>query len=559
MMMAIGSQRWELAGHLRDTSFARSTLSGDLASTGWVTSCEQIRPSSRKPLRQPQSGAPLMRVTQCLLAAAAASSLFACDRNTDSPSSPSSGAPDLAAGFVTTQDPQAFGLSGSTVKPIITVGDPIPGQEANPDLEQRVWAPIPDGLGAFRNGSELVLFANHEIASTGVNGRFTFARVSRLVLDRATVSVKSGSYALTGKAPGPLLQRLCSATFNGPAEGFSPGWFFTGEESTTGGAEGIQTAVRADGSEVRKLPGLGRMAHENYISVPGFRGKAVMIGTDDTSPSGGLLHSELYMYLANSAAGVLSGSGTLYVFHSSSTPNSGSLQPGVSITGNFAPIEGAATLTAAELEARVTAPPISAFKFVRLEDVDYARGEQGQVEQDGDFQGSGRKPAIYFVDTGNAAAVCGGAPCDLAGSIYRMEFDPANPTENAQLVLLARSPGAGTELAPHWASPDNIALSENSLMLQEDPAYAGFARAPRIWNFKVRGNGTLGAPKAVVVLDDPACVDPNCWESSGIINTSEWLGKGTWLFDIQAHTKPVPSQGLLAENGQLLYLRTPGS
>jgi hypothetical protein len=501
-----------------------------------------------------------MRVTQCLLTAAAAATLLACDQNSNAPSSPA-GNPtaDFSTGFVTSQPAQAFGLSGSTVKPIITVGDPIPGQEANPDPEQRVWAPIPDGLGAFRDRGGLVLFANHELPSGGVGGKFTFARVSRLVLDQATVSVKSGSYAITGKAPGPLLQRLCSATFNGSAEGFSPGWFFTGEESTSGGAEGIQTAVSADGSEVRKLPGLGRFAHENYISVPGFGGKAVMIGTDDTSPSGGLLHSELYMYVADNAAGVLSGSGTLYVFSSSAAANSGSLQAGVPITGHFAPIEGAALLSAAALEARVTAPPISAFKFVRLEDVDYAHGQGGQVNQDGDLQGSGRKPAIYFVDTGNAAAICGGAPCDLAGSIYRMEFDPANPTQNAQLVLLARSPGAGTEVTPHWASPDNVALSDNSLMLQEDPAYSGFARAPRIWNFKVRGNGTLGAPKAVVVLDDPACVDPNCWESSGIINASEWLGQGTWLFDIQAHTKPVPSQGLLGENGQLLYLRTPGS
>jgi hypothetical protein len=56
-----------------------------------------------------------------------------------------------------------------------------------------------------------------------------------------------------------------------------------------------------------------------------------------------------------------------------------------------------------------------------------------------------------------------------------------------------------------------------------------------------------------------------CWESSGIIDASDWLGEGTWLFDIQAHTLPFSYQdgattvNLPNEGGQLLYLRLPGS
>ncbi|HEV7365647.1 MAG TPA: alkaline phosphatase PhoX [Gemmatimonadales bacterium] len=506
-----------------------------------------------------------MRVMQCLLTVAAVSSFLACDQNSNAPSSAASNTTDFSTGFITSQPAQAFGLGGAVVKPIITVGDPIPGQESNPDPEQRVWAPIPDGLGAYQRGKNLVVFANHEIASSGVGGKFKYARVSRLVLDRA-LGVESGSYAITGKATGFLFQRLCSATFIGQDQGFG-GWFFTGEESTGGepgnpnseSGQGTQLAVSADGATTLKLPWLGRIAHENYIAVAGFRGKTVMIGTDDTSPtSTGTLQSELYMYVAASPAGVLNGSGKLYVFTSSAAVNSGALVSGVPITGEFREIPSPATFSPSGLQGKVN--ELGAFKFVRLEDVNSALSDNGEVEQDGDFQGSGGKPAIYFVDTGNAtpSATCGNAPCDLAGSIYRMELNRSDPIHNATLVLLVRSRGAQID----WASPDNIAVSERSLMVQEDPAYAGFTRNPRIYNFRIRHDGSLSAPQAVAELPNtPPCIEPTgtCWESSGIIDASEWLGAGTWLFDVQAHSLAVPSQGLAGENGQLLSLRVRGS
>jgi hypothetical protein len=502
-----------------------------------------------------------MRPMSWLLAAAAASLSFACDRQTDSVS-PAAADPaaSAAVGFVTSQPAQARALlPEARLKPIITVGDPIPGQESNADPEQRVWAPIPDGLGAYQDGSGLVLFANHEITSGGVSGNFPYARVSRLVLDPATLSVTSGSYAITGKAAGFLFQRLCSASFIGSAEGFGDGWFFTGEESTTGGAEGIQLAVKNDGSETRKLPWLGRFQHENYIAVPGFGAKAVLFGTDDNGPAslGSALRSELYLYVADNAAGVLDGTGKLYVFASSAVPNSGYLTAGSPVAGHFVEVPGAASLSAADLETAVSR--LGAFEFVRLEDIDYSRhpGVPGQ------------KPSIYFVDTGNINGQCGGNPCDLFGSIYRLELDPADPTEDASLTLLARSRGVA---AGDWASPDNIAVGEHSLMLNEDPAYAGFNRPERIWNFKFQQGGTLGPAQAVAELENEkftgnVCSDAaaTCWESSGVIDASRWLGEGSWLFDVQAHTLPfsylngqtrvdVPSEG-----GQLLYLRLPGS
>lgn len=507
----------------------------------------------------PSPGDPDMRVLPYFAAVATASALFACDKQTDTLAS-TTDLEAVQAGFVTGKPAQAHALlPQASVKPILTVGDPIPGQESNPDPEQRVWAPIPDGLGAFRDGANLVLFANHEISSSGVDGRFTFARVSRLVLDPATLSVLGGSYPITGKATGFLFQRLCSATFAGAAEGLGDGWFLTGEESFTGGAEGIQLAVKHDGSETRKLPQLGRFAHENYIAVPGVPGKVVLIGTDDNSPAalGSPARSELYMYVADNAGGVLDGTGKLYVFATSEKTNSGQLTTGAPISGRFVEVPGASALTPDQLQTAVDG--LGAFKFVRLEDIDYSR-HPGQPHA---------KPSLYFVDTGNINARCGNEACDLFGSIYRMDLDATDPTANARLVLLARSRGVAEG---DWASPDNIAVSGKSLMLQEDPAYAEFNRAERIWNFKLNNDGGLGSPRAVVELNTQqftgnVCVEAagTCWESSGIIDASEWLGAGTWLFDVQAHTLPFSYQdgqttvNLTKEGGQLLYLRLPGS
>lgn len=499
-----------------------------------------------------------MRVLSCVLATLATVSLTACDRQPDavSPTSPTLAV--KTAGFVTSQPALArVLLPQASLKPIITVGDPIPGQESNADPEQRVWAPIPDGLGAYRDGSSLILFANHEITSSGVDGRFPYARVSRLELDPATLSVTGGSYPITGKADGFLFQRLCSATFAGADEGFGNGWFLTGEESVTGGAEGIQLAVKHDGSETRKLPALGRFAHENYIAVPGVPGKVVLVGTDDNSPAslGSTARSELYLYVATDAAALLAGTGKLYVFKAELT-NSGQLATGQPITGSFVEVASPGSLSADALQTAVDG--LGAFKFVRLEDADYDR-----------HPSSSAGPSIYLVDTGNINARCGADACDLFGSIYRLDLDPADPTQHARLTLLARSRGVD---AGDWASPDNIAVSGQSLMLQEDPAYAGFNRPERIWNFPLGPHGTLGAPKAVVELETQkftgnTCSDAagTCWESSGIIDASKWLGDGTWLFDVQAHTLPFSYQdgqqvvSLTKEGGQLLYLRVPGS
>lgn len=440
------------------------------------------------------------------------------------------------SGPSTSAPAQAYALvPAARVIPIITSGDAI-------GSAGYVYGPVPDGLGGYSDGQNLILYSNHELTSGGIRktdgtSDWKFARVSRLVIDTRTLAVTDATYVVDGSGQ---YQRLCSATWVGAAEGFPSGYFFTGEENAGGAHDGIQLAIGSDGVR-HELPWLGRFAHENEIAIPGFPAKVVLAGFDDTRGA-----SELYLYVANSEADVLSGAGQLYVFASSAAAGSGYLAEGQTITGHFVAIPNSGSLSSSQLQTAVIG--LGAFPFVRLEDGDYDH-RQGR---------SSKNPAIYFVDTGAPTVLCNGAPCDAFGSIYRMEFDPSNPIENARLTLLERSRGADVE----WASPDNIASGKNSLMVQEDPAYPGFARAQRVYNFRTNAAGAfVDRGQAVVETDNASCVEPtgNCWETSGIIDASAWFGAGAWLFDVQAHSLPISSQNLTAEGGQLLLLRLPGS
>jgi hypothetical protein len=433
--------------------------------------------------------------------------------------------------FLTAEPAMAEGLDGAELTPILSVGDSLP-------VSGLAWAPIPDGIGAWAEDGEIALYVNHELSSTGVEladggAAFEFARVSALRLDPATLGVISGSYAVDGTEG---YERLCSASWATGDQGFPGGMYLTGEETVDGEA----LAIDAEGT-ITDLPWFGKWAKENIISVPGFANDVVLIGLDDRVAA-----SELYMYRASSGAEVLTGGGTLYVFASEESENVGDLREGDRIRGTWIEVTDPASLSGAEMQARVE--DLGAYPFVRLED-----GEHDKSPQDGN------SPAIFFADSGEPSHPSPDAPWDSFGSIYRMEFDPADPTGEATLILLARSRGHDVE----WASPDNVATSLGSLMVQEDPSYVGWNREPRIYQFSLAPDGGLRdrSGRAVVRLLDPTCPAGvgGCWESSGIIDTSHLLGPGTWIFDVQAHSRPEPRLGLAGSSGQLLFLNLPGS
>lgn len=472
----------------------------------------------------------LLRTT--VLAATATFGLAACDASHD-PAGTTAVPAAIGAAVRTTQPPQALlmpGIAGEVI-PWLTVGDTLP--------DGSLWAPIPDGIGGYASGNNLVLFVNHEMSSSGVkdvNGvtQFAYARVSKLTIDRRTRSVVDATYVVDGSEQ---YQRLCSATWVGAREGFPSGYFLTGEESLGTLNDGIQLAIASDGT-VHQLPWMGRFSHENATAVP-YPGKVVVIGTDDTNGA-----SELYMYVGDTEADFINGTGKLYVLASDKVAHSGYMTTGEGYAGYWVEVPDPASLSSSQLQATVNG--LGALPFVRLEDSDYDHRP-------------GAAPGLYFVDTGNEGVMCGATACDPYGSIYQLRFDQHSPTGPVRFRLLSRSTGAQAG----WSAPDNIASGGRSLMLQEDPANATFAgqRAPQIWQFNYTGTGALTAGRAVAELDNPTCDDTagTCWESSGIIDASAWYGPGAWLFDVQAHTLPAPGANLVKENGQLLLLRIQGS
>lgn len=417
--------------------------------------------------------------------------------------------------------------------PVITVGE---------RFGPFVWAPLPDGIGAYSLGDRLVLHVNHEIDGQEQLPGFRAAMVSRLELRLPELAVLRLGYPVDGSES---YQRLCSASWAEAEAGFkAPGVFLTGEE----GSDGRALAVDVQGA-VHRLPRLGRFAHENAVPLRGLSGQIGVVGLDDARGK-----SELYLTLAASSDALLAGQGTLHVFASDAAADVAGMSPGQTISGRFLAVpdpvadgSGAGLqdwvarqrTSAADDEARV-------FPFVRLED--------GDVDRRPDAG-----PRLYFADTGTdeatgTSATCGPTgdqPCDAFGSLYRLDVDPITPTEGVRLTLLARSAGHGSG----WASPDNLATDRNSLMVQEDPAYEGFDRPARIYRFPLDGDG-LGAAEAVVeMVEDADGCGPgaDCWESSGILSLEPWLGAGSWIFDVQAHGREdIPG---IAEGGQLILMR----
>lgn len=521
-----------------------------------------------------------MRVSHSTLLAATVA-LIGCSAETTPVSGPSLDRAAPLAGFRTSQPAQARVLvDDARLTPIISSGDIMPGSNLP-------WGPVPDGLGGYVNGSALVLYANHEITAGGVpstNGgpAFQFSRVSRLTIDRASLSVTAGDYVEDGL--GGYI-RFCSATWVDAAEGFPTGYFFAGEENGATSKGSVVVSYDKNGVK-RELPQLGALSHENTVAVPGFAGKVVAFTTDDSRGQ-----SELYMYVADDEARFIGGQGKLYVLKTDARSaadkplHSGNLVEGQSVAAYFVEIQDPADLGATPASRynrlQKKADQLGALPFVRLEDADYDRRfQRGREDGDDGFRGAGgRAPILYFVDTGSetvtgrtaVGADCGGV-CDPAGSLYRLVLNPADPTSGATLTLMKRSRGIDGE----WASPDNIATDDRGIMVMEDPAFTQWdgRRSPGIWHAKFRGNGALSSFREVVEATQttlvPAavpgaegrCIDSanTCWETSGIISTAESFGRGTWLFVVQAHTLPFKTQNAsghayASEGGQLLLLR----
>jgi hypothetical protein len=210
------------------------------------------------------------------------------------------------------------------------------------------------------------------------------------------------------------------------------------------------------------------------------------------------------------------------------------------IRGKWVEIPNAEQLNDVQLEAAADAA--GAFGFVRVED--------------GAFSKTDRKD-FYFVTTGS------GAPgSNVLGRLYHLQLNPGNPTQPATLTVIYNADqviAAGGDTA---ISPDNLDVSEEYVMIQEDgttqsrAVMAAKGRDGSVWRLEINDNF---AAARVAELDPPGrdgiAVGPGVWETSGIIDMTDIFGPDTWLQVVQAHgptTAPAPNT---VEDGQLVLMR----
>jgi hypothetical protein len=423
-------------------------------------------------------------------------------------------------GFKTAKPPYLVPMaSGAAVDPIISAGDIVGGYQ---------MTGIPDGLGAFKDGSDtLQVMMNHELGRSfpavppGVD-----ARISKLTLNRKTHGVLGAQYLFTGQE---FFERFCSATLE-TIQG-TP-YYLTGEEAIPVGHDGSSIVMNAETGDWTETPQFGHFEHENVVPVTGFQ-KFMLVSTEDNFRVG--VPSYLFAYIADSWEDAVSGDpahGSLYVWRALDPADTAfGMAKGDTVPGEFVPISQAENTDDVALKAAATAR--GAFRFARLEDSAVA------------FQRSGR---LFFSDTGKAGEAT------VNGRVYRLDIDPSDPTKASVTLALDST-------VDDMANPDNLGTSPRSLMIQEDRENPNRTQYGRILRYDLN-NGSL-TPVARV---NTTVGQPGQWESSGIIWAGNLLGGGWWLADVQAHTLTAPQPGpslvpdsSVGEDGQLDALFVPGS
>jgi hypothetical protein len=417
----------------------------------------------------------------------------------------------------------------------MTVGDTLVAPD--PDEEMFVFYPLPDGLGVQRvDGGLIEIYVAHELTwDDGLGG----GRVSRLLVDPKSLRVHAADWIVDGREQ---FDALCAAALVGPREGFLTPQFLINEESTRGPNRGLVAAVDPRNGEVKGLPWLGRFEHERTIVLPASSGQLVTILTEDARPG----QSQLYMYLANSDSEILDGRGQLYVLRAdvpaggTDTRLSSMARKGRPLSGRFVPLkEWSVDGDTHPLAVELAANGARALNFVRLEGAAPDRRAAN---------------AFYIADTGDDEFTdpVTGRPVTGRGRIYRIELDPFDPTVVKEIRVVLDA-----DESDDFFRPDNIETDEFGIMIQEDPGRRGI-RPARILRYEFTTQRL--DPMAECVERDPqGRLIPEgtggAWESTGIVDASEFFGPGAWLVAVQAHTMREPFFRGRAGGGQLLLMR----
>jgi len=483
---------------------------------------------------------------------------------------------------------------GSSVTPIISVGDMVGGAK---------FESLPDGI-ALRDGKKgtVQAYVNHEtslVPFPATRSDFTNAMVSRLTLNEDTAGVLAIDEAIPSWAN---FQRFCSSFLVGKEQGFRREILFTNEEARdlvyrTGPAwplnepadprepeqAGVVVALDIKSGDWRPIYGMGRHNHENSVAIPGYKHRRVVLSGDDTfdAPS-----SQLYLYSARKGKDVWRDRGTLYAFVSDvpAVNDYGDLSMG-SVSGHFIPVprmiatgKRADGTDVNSADFGYTPPPagipdgpqwvleqwsnsMNVFQFIRIEDIAYDRRHENVVY----LADSGEPRALADPTTGRLRRGPSGTIGPWPnGRIWKMVLDRHDPLEVKSLSVLVNADplGAGNPAAMHQA--DNVETTKRSLLVQEDPGSHNYGTPAKIWRYDFK-TGSFTVVAAVSHAAHPG--NPlGSWESSGIVDASEFFGPGTFLVDVQAHAweietapSPTPPVTYMREAGQLLLLRLPGA
>jgi hypothetical protein len=434
---------------------------------------------------------------------------------------------------------------GVVTKAILTVGDFVGGYR---------MVGIPDGLGAFDNGDgTFTLLMNHEILATagvmrahGAKGAFVSKWIIRkddlavvegsdLVRNIATWNSSAGAW--NAPATGVAMSRLCSADLPPVSAlydaetglGYEGRIYLNGEEVSPN-QEGRVFGHLMDGTSY-ELPALGKASWENLLARPDSGTRTVVVGLDDSS---GAVAGQVYIYVgektasANPVEAAGLSHGQLFGVQVHGVPIETAGTTGEDRAFSLFAFGDASTMTGAAIESVSAANGVTA--FLRPEDGAW------DPSNPNDF---------YFVTTATYTG---------PSRLWRLRFDDGAAPERGGTISMVVD---GTE-GHHMF--DNLTITRRGeIFLQEDPGVPASSpdHLATIWRYSIESDSLEAVARHDAerfVMGRPGFLTRD-EESSGIIDVSDILGEGWFLFDVQAPYNIGDAE--LVAGGQLLALHVP--